>query len=88
MKEKWYWPSTTTYGLAKTGLRVTQFLVARDALLCQSSLHVTQFCGAIDQSGARLYGVIRFPGHARYNTRTNEHVASVTQIPLDTPRFK
>ena len=63
--------------LAKTGLHVLQFSVARDVLLCQTSSHVTQFCVAIDQSGARLYGVMGFLGRARYNIQTNRHVASV-----------
>ena len=31
----------TTYGLAKTRLRVTQFSVARNVLPCQRSVHVT-----------------------------------------------
>ena len=52
-------------------------------LLCQSSLHVTQFCVAIGHSGACLYGVRAFLGRVRYNTRTNEHVASVIRVVLD-----
>ena len=73
----------TTYGLAKTGLGVTQFSVARDALLPQSGLRFTQFCVAIDQSGARLHVVMGFLGLARYNVRTNEHVASMKRVTLD-----
>ena len=45
---------------------------------------VTWLCVAVDQSGIRLKVVMRFLGHARYNTWTNEHVASLMCISLDT----
>ena len=72
----------TTYGLAKTGLRVTQFSIARNALLRQSSSRATQFLGGIAQSGGDMYGVRAFLGRAPNSTQTNEHVASMILVVL------
>ena len=57
--------------LNKTRLRVTQFSVARN------------YCGAIDQSGARKIDVMGFLGRVRYNIRTNELDGSVIRMALD-----